>query len=425
MSEGRGPHPTRRQALQTIGVTSLTAIAGCSAVRDRLRPRIHHHDANITPRASAGTDPWPTLGHDSHRTNGADRPGPTTDASLRKFRAAKTFPQTQPIVTQEQIIFPGVVKRPRRNLDDEEFGHRFEAVDLASKETVWRVKTPVHPAPALVAGRTAFCPFGGTIIAVDIHDGSTYWRYAAGSGLDTGSPALVDGTLFVPGRRSVVALDAITGKKRWRADPTLEGNVVGIAVTDEVVLANGGASADPLIAFERRTGAVRWTASSVGTHLPVTDGKTVYLTGARQSGHLEARSLSDGSKVWSRMDVEGSHRPAVADDTLYTPSAYENGQRELLAIDTATGDARWRTPIGPKVLTGPPVVSAESVYVQTGRDGQVLIIGYDRQTGERRAEWSLPMGVTDSLALGDGALYLLGQPETVAEINQGGVYVVE
>lgn len=405
-----------------MGVTSLGVLTGCAGLPNQLLPRVHNRDADITPRTGNSAHPWPTLGYDTQRTNATPNPGPTADASLQKLRAAKTFPQTQPIITTEQVIFPGIIEDSTVGSEQNEFAHRFEAVDLESKDTVWTVGTAVHPAPALVAGRTAFCPFFNHILAVDIRDGSIYWRYAAGSGLDTGSPALADGRLFVPDRRRVRALDAVTGRQHWEGNHTFEGNAIGVAVTDELVLASGGSSGDLLVAFDQRTGGVRWTAASVGTALPVTDGDAVYMMGNRR---LAARSVIDGSQRWIRRDVAGSHRPAVADSTLYTPSTYADGQRDLLAIDTATGNTRWRTPIGPIVLTGPPVVSAESVYVQTGRDGEVLIIAYDRTTGERRGEWSRPLGVTDSLAVGDDALYFLGQPENPEEVNQGGVYVVK
>lgn len=417
-----GARWTRRQSLRVAGVTSLGLLAGCGNPRNQLRPRVHNEDADITSRTTPAADPWPTIGHDIQRTNAARKPGPTADASIRKFRAAKTFPQTQPVVTSEQVVFPGVVEGSTVGSEEDEFAHRFEAIHLDSKETVWTVETSVHPAPALVAGRTAFCPYFDNIIAVDIRDGSIYWRYVAGSGLDTGSPAISDGTLFVPDGRSILALDAVTGRKRWEAGHTFEGNAVGVAVTDEVVLSSGGGSDDPLVAVNRRSGTVRWTAPSVGTALPVTDGDAVYMMDNRR---LDVVAIADGSRTWARTDVDGSYRPAVANGTLYTPSTYENGQRDLLAIDTANGDISWRTPIGSKVLTGPPVVSADSVYVQTAREGEVLIVAYDRTTGERRAEWSLPMGVTDSLALGDDALYFLGQPERTEEVNQGGVYVIK
>ncbi|MFB6360250.1 MAG: PQQ-binding-like beta-propeller repeat protein [Halobacteriales archaeon] len=326
------------------------------------------------------------------------------------------------MLTAEQVVFPGVVEKQTLKPDNDEFGHRFEAVALDSNDTVWTLETSVHPAPALVAGRTAFCPFDGNVVAVDIRDGSIFWRYAAGSGLDTGSPAMVDETLYVPDRRSITTLNAVTGRKRWKADRVFDGNVLGVAVAEDLLLASGGTSEDPLLAFDRRTGEVAWSVPAAGKSIPVIDGDAVFVMDSRQ---LAARAVTDGSQLWTRGDVDDSHRPAVADGTIYTPSEYANGRRELLAIDTATGETQWRSRIGPKVLTGPPVVGAESVFVQTGRDGQVLIIAYDRTTGNRRWEQTARLGVTDALVLGDNALYFLGQPDNAAEVNTGAVYVIE
>ncbi len=124
----------------------------------------------------------------------------------------------------------------------------------------------------------------GHVLAFD-HGGNEKWSYSFPIGYEPpNTPAVVDGTVLVTGGDRILALDAPTGKLRWRF-------VVG----------------------HRHTGA------------PATDGERVYVS----AKNLYALDIGDGSEQWRVVNhgVRGSSgwaksipfmaRTAVTDDAVY------------------------------------------------------------------------------------------------------------
>lgn len=127
-------------------------------------------------------------------------------------------------------------------------------------------------------------PPTGHVLAFD-HEGTEEWSYKFPTGfVPPNTPAVVDGTVLVTGSDQILALDATTGKRRWRF-------VVGHAHTGP----------------------------------PATDGERVYV-GAK---NLYALDIRDGSEQWRVVNhgVRGSPgwvksipfmaRTAVTDDAVY------------------------------------------------------------------------------------------------------------
>lgn len=106
------------------------------------------------------------------------------------------------------------------------------------------------------------------------------------SGHNLGSPAVVDGTLFVmegsqsedgTARSVVYALDATDGSVTWE-QPYEGGNVVGpVAVAEDVVLASFGGH---LKALERSTGEERWSVSKDLDSRPAVARGSAYVIGS-------------------------------------------------------------------------------------------------------------------------------------------------
>lgn len=83
-----------------------------------------------------------------------------------------------------------------------------------SVETAWPNDRPV------VVDGTVYLPTRAALVAVDASDGTERWRYATdadGSGLFR-SPAVHDGTVYVTGDPGLLALDASDGTELWRVE---------------------------------------------------------------------------------------------------------------------------------------------------------------------------------------------------------------
>lgn len=155
---------------------------------------------------------------------------------------------------------------------------------------------------------------------------------------------------------------------------------------------------------------------------PTVAGGVVYLArGDPDDGDpvatLEALDLASGERRWSTpLDVEfrfhapnGDFRPVVHDGTVYV--SIPGG---VVAVDAATGERRWTRSVENDVVN-PPVATDSGVYVCTvvnerGADGGALV-GFDRD-GNRRWRWAgvgrgrprLPAVVDDAVYVADGSV---------------------
>jgi polyvinyl alcohol dehydrogenase (cytochrome) len=142
----------------------------------------------------------------------------------------------------------------------------------------------------------------------------------------------------------------------------------------------------------------------------VVDGAVYFPDWGGSFWKVDAES---GDVIWSRSvpelaDIEGTFSrtsPAVAGDTVYIGT---QAGGVLLAIDTETGDLRWRTPMDPHpraVLTSSPVVHDGVVYQGVSSDEFTLaldpeydcctfrgsLVAVDAATGEARwKSYTLP-----------------------------------
>lgn len=130
-------------------------------------------------------------------------------------------------------------------------------------------------------------------------------RWTVESGMATGPPAVVDGTVFLPTAEALLALDATTGAEQWRFAPAHQPWPSAPVVHDGVVYVTA-IDEDSIHALDAASGTERWALTDVGhVHL---------------APHL----------------IAGEH---ISDPVIYTGT--EHG--ELLRLDPATGDVTWQT----------------------------------------------------------------------------------
>ncbi|MGL6278298.1 MAG: PQQ-binding-like beta-propeller repeat protein [Gaiella sp.] len=241
----------------------------------------------------------------------------------------------------------------------------------------------------------------GRVIAFDARTGKVRWQTELGP--TESSPLVVGGRVLVGDwRGDVVALDVDSGRRVWRY--RTGGRVKG-AVSASGNRAYVGSYDGRMYAFNARTGALQWSASSqerLGTngrfystpalaygrvYVGSTDGK-VYAYGAASGQLLWATST--GGFVYSS--------PAVWNQTVYAGS-YSS---RLFALDAATGATRWTFAANGPISGAPTVMDGLIWFATLERRTYVL----DARTG--RQVWTFPDGEYTPLVADAERAYLVG-----------------
>ncbi|MBO9657638.1 MAG: PQQ-like beta-propeller repeat protein, partial [Chitinophagaceae bacterium] len=114
----------------------------------------------------------------------------------------------------------------------------FYAVNAADGTLKWRIPTAFHIfSSPIVSGNTVYItsdgPNSGILYALNIADGTQKWIFQNDHGFQ-GSPVVVEDVVFCPSYSSVVAVNAATGKLRWRfrTDTNLEDITASPVIVD-------------------------------------------------------------------------------------------------------------------------------------------------------------------------------------------------
>jgi outer membrane protein assembly factor BamB len=315
--------------------------------------------------------------------------------------------------------------------------------------------------PAIAYGRLYLTNNSGDTFAVDTTAGAAVWKHRSGR-CAASNPAVADGIVYQAflnrppcnSKRSpealtgaVVALDALTGKVRWRqtigpteSSPLVHqrsvyvgdwrGKVYALeAATGRIrwtfgtggrvkgaVAAYGkrlfvGSYDGRVYALDSRTGALRWRSSSQDrlggrgsfyatpaiaygrVFIGSTDGK-VYAFGASTGDLLWSTSTGgfvySSPAVWGRLVLAGSY------------------SGRLYAMDAATGERRWTFAAnGP--ISGAPTVMAGRVYFATLKRRTYAL---DARNGKQ--VWSFPDGGYTPLVADRRRPYLVGYARVYA-----------
>jgi outer membrane protein assembly factor BamB len=243
------------------------------------------------------------------------------------------------------------------------------AIDTVSGKLKWTsrpVGLPGNPFVATrpaVAGDLVLAPMANTLVAVSLSTGKEAWRgakTAIGAAVAAGA-----GTAFVLGDDRVFhAVDAVTGKTRWTMPFARSGSCEAVPVLHDgtvyVSAATLSAPADAnraaryythVFAIDAATGRERWrypaapiAGNNIGVCLtqPTVSGTTLFGTA---ESTLHAVDLSTGKSRWTlevRRPVEGRLR-AVELGGLVEAGPVLVGMTSgyLIGFDKATGQTAW------------------------------------------------------------------------------------
>ena len=359
----------------------------------------------------------PMFRGDAGRTGQNAGPGPTGVPVPRWRTRLGQFISSSPAVV-DGIVYVGTVTPSSRA------GGALHAVDRGTGEELWRVGGESGDgfvsSPAVAGGSVYIGSYYGDVIAVAL-DGVERWRSAAEGGV-VASPAVVDGVLYVGDGSGVFhALDAKTGRARWRFtdDAPYERVIPSPSVTEDTVYVVSAArrpGTEPVLyALATSSGDERWrfTAGDKGDvdGIPIVAGERVHV--ATLAGSILTLDAGSGALLWS---VDAGARPAtplaVSDERVLM--AAEDGI--VHAFDAATGDALWSVQVGDGAgFASPPTVADGLVYIGDAA-GMLHTLdaasGRERWVVESRSHMSAPAIVDGVIYVGgdDGFLRAFGDP---------------
>jgi outer membrane protein assembly factor BamB len=288
------------------------------------------------------------------------------------------------------------------------------AYDAASGSREYVVETggPVESRPA-VSQRDQLAHVhstDGDLYAID-ESGAVAWQKEATHSrayLSRGGSLLVE---YDPIADRIVGYDAGDGTRRFTREPAAF-RFPGLRSDVFVLPVPAGVDERRIVALSPVDGAVRWESEpALYRDVAVEDDRVVDVT----AGTVTMRALADGSIHWqTELDAEINTvygNGVQIDGDVYLQLRYRDQPGEVVALDGATGDVRWRREVGYEVER--VVSAADGVYVASSvndPDGGILVRvdGLDRD-GTRR--WHR----TTDIAIG-------GTVETCTLVN--GVFVV-
>jgi len=309
------------------------------------------------------------------------------------------------------------------------------ALDASTGDLLWNYTTGdvVRSSPAVANGAVYFGSWDNNLYVLDASTGTLLWQYVTG-GPVVSSPAVVDGVVYFGSRDSnlyaigsspesppdnVSSLHATNTRQdriTWNwTDPSSPGFSHVMVYLDGVFLENvtkgtQGYTATrltPATAYTLGTKTVgtgglinqTWVNSTAGTDPASPEMAWKFRSDLSNSGiYDDGGKRPEGGLLWKFTTGNGVRSsPAVVDGVVYIGSNNKN----LYALDAATGAGIWNYPTGNEVFSSPMVANGV-VYV--GSDDQNLY-ALDASTGAFLWNYMTGGNVFSSTAVVDGSVY--------------------
>lgn len=249
------------------------------------------------------------------------------------------LPRGNPFVSTKPAVSGDIVIAP--------MGHTLVALSLATGKEMWRgLDTAQGATVAANSGSAYVMGEDSNFYALDAATGRQRWKvgFARGGGWCDSVPVLRDGTVYLTGNilltpadanrsatyyRHLFALDANTGKERWRYPSEPLGGTGGICFTQPIATADTffAVAGQTLYAVNLTTGRERWAPLEVRRPVEgrvravsvrgLVDAGSVLV--GLTSGYLIAFDKTSGQTAWeiSGQYRESSPSTAVAGKVLY------------------------------------------------------------------------------------------------------------
>ena len=294
----------------------------------------------------------------------------------------------------------------------------FYAFDQANGRILWRYKTTgrIVGSAAVKDGRVVFGSANGTLYCLSVENGQLLWRKKLGKPI-TGSVAIDEGTVYVGSSDSCFyAVKLLSGAPVW----TYRG-FGNYCIAKPLVYKKNvyvGAWDGYFYAFEKKKGKLlwRWNNGKTNSKLspaavwPCADDRRVYIAAPDRyltALNTDSGTVSQRTNRWMVRESIGLQDSILfaktmqdtiiainlnADTLLWATDAgygYEHAPTQLiaqdstlfvttknglvLALDSRTGEIRWRHKVGNSLLGTPCPITATEVVVSSS-DGTVTYL---------------------------------------------------
>lgn len=256
-----------------------------------------------------------------------------------------------------------------------------DGAPTSAPTVVWEANLGAHEwaTPAVAHGIVVVGTEQGEVVAMDARTGRERWRFVTGATGPVAPPAIAEGLVVTHASDGdLYAIDLVSGQERWRTDLG-EGSRPGIA---SAAIAEGRAY--------------------VATWSPVEEDEFGWCCDT--TGSLFAVDLLTGRIEWQYSGKQGSLGGAtVGRDTVY----FTNDDWAIHAVDRATGSGRWLftdfEDLLYELFTTPALAGDTVVF---GAWLVPNIYALDATTGRVRWQQTLRDGMLSSAAIADGSVHV-------------------
>lgn len=238
---------------------------------------------------------------------------------------------------------------------------------------------------------------GGMVVSLDPATGAVRWQAEVPESPDA-DPVIVDGIVYagignlVGDGAAVYAFDGATGEQFWHtevANPALPATPIDAVVwAGAALFVNRGDGV--LVKLDAATGRKQWEfqLQKPPRGAPLVVGDAVYVSTGFDGARLFAIDAVTGDMRWSIEELTNPVTgPVMGDGLLYVPFA----SGEIVALDPASGEQRWRAIIGlvgtddpTRPSPGLPLLQDGVVYVSSSGFYGAATEALDAATGAQR-----------------------------------------
>lgn len=259
--------------------------------------------------------------------------------------------------------------------------------------------------PAIVDG-SVYLPTAKTLLALDVDSGDEQWRFSPPEATALSSPIVYDGRVYLTGEQNLYALDTETGTTQWshtddNHDYTTLTVVAGEGVPTPHIVA--GTTSGTVLGLVLHTGERVWQRKLSGTVSAFGFRAFLLYVGTR-TGWVYAFYWKETDKSpnegW-RSKIDGAVETMIpSSDGVAVHST--DGPLRLLQGGPSAGTTFWT--IDSELANSAPVYT-NPVFYTTGTEGFTAVREYDEKTKwkiDGRYDAAAPVAAGDTLYLSSG-----------------------
>jgi outer membrane protein assembly factor BamB len=366
---------------------------------------------------SAGAADWP-------QWRGAARDGKTPDgpALAEKWpNGPEKVWESEPIPCERKGGFSSVVVAGNRAfvyvcwlVQKKKANDVIVCLDTQDGKTVWKKQYPGKKqnwgssgTPCVVGEHCYAVGSKGDVYCLNVKDGSEVWKTPLGGGAICSSPLVVDDIVVVV-TNALVALDAKSGKKLWKAKKISDpmgynpSPVIWNFEGKKYVIAN-------CYCADLKSGEIAFDFNWKGWCTPVISGDTLVLNTFDKHTGVAAFKLSPkGAKqIWNVGNVrDRASSPLVHEGRVYATC----GKDGLMCIDLASGKKIYLKKSGTVEISSP--IWADGKIFGLSKDG-IAALKPNGNDCKNLGFLKVDVNRCTSPAIVDGRLYLRGKKSVV------------